>query len=50
MSKWISLGALLLGGIIIADIISNAHGTQTAFAGAKGLEVPAFNALLGKPS
>ena len=49
MGKLISLGALVVGGVILADIIT--HGATTAAAAAgvgSNIEVPSLNALLGK--
>lgn len=47
MARFFSLAALVVGGIIVADIIT--HGSQTAQA-AKGvatIEDPAISGLLG---
>ena len=48
MSKWVSIAALVIGGIIVADILIHPHGTATAASGVNRIETPAFNALLGK--
>ena len=47
MAKFFSLAALVVGGIIVADIIT--HGSQTALAaqGVASIEQPAINGLLG---
>jgi hypothetical protein len=50
VSKWVSIAALVIGGIIVADILTNANGVKAASAGITGIETPAFNALLGKPT
>lgn len=50
MSKFLSLAALIVGGIIIADILLHPTGTKAASAGIQGVEVPASNALLGVAS
>lgn len=48
MGKFISLAALIVGGVIIADIIT--HGSQFAQAagGTQYILNPTFDALLGK--
>lgn len=49
MGKLVSLAALVVGGVILADIIT--HGSQTAQAAqgvGSGILTPSFNALLGK--
>ncbi|HUO47986.1 MAG TPA: hypothetical protein VMU09_04050 [Acidimicrobiales bacterium] len=50
MAKFVSLAALVVGGVIVADII--VHGSQTAQAaqGVASVERPALNALLGVAS
>lgn len=47
MAKFVSLAALVIGGIIVADIIT--HGSQTAAAatGISKITNPALGALLG---
>jgi hypothetical protein len=47
MSKFISLGALVVGGLIVADIVT--HGSQAAAAatGVQAIEVPAISGLVG---
>lgn len=47
MAKFLTLGALVVWGVIIADIIANPGGTQAASSGIQGIEKPALNALLG---
>lgn len=47
MSKFWSLAALVVGGIVIADILIHPTGTKAASAGIQGITVPAQNALLG---
>lgn len=46
-AKIASIGALVVAGIIVADVLIHPQGTQTAFNGAAALEVPAVNGLLG---
>ena len=48
MSRWVSIVALVIGGIIVADILIHPHGTAVAAGGVSRIETPAFNALLGK--
>lgn len=48
MARFWSFAALVVGGIILADLIANPTGTKTAFAGATGLEGQVGNQLLGK--
>ena len=45
-----SIAALVIGGVILADIIANPSGTAAASKGITGVETPALNALLGKTS
>lgn len=45
-----SIAALVIGGVILADIIANPAGTAAASNGITGVEKPALNALLGKTS
>lgn len=47
MAKLIAFGGLVIGGIIVADILIHPQGTAAASAGARSLEVPAFQSLLG---
>lgn len=51
MAKLVALAALVVGGVILADIV--VHGSQTADAAAgigQNIEQPALNALLGQGS
>lgn len=48
MARLFSLGALVVGGIIVADILIHPVGTAAASKGLSGITNPAFNALLGK--
>ena len=41
---------LVLAGVILADILANPSGTAAASTGIQGVETPALNAMLGKPS
>lgn len=47
MGKLASLGALVVIGVIIADVLIHPQGTQAASQGAQGIERPALDALLG---
>jgi len=48
MSKFFSLAALVVGGIIVADILTHPSGTAAASKGLSGITTPAINGLLGK--
>jgi hypothetical protein len=48
MSKFFSLAALVVGGIIVADVLIHPVGTKAAATGARGIAKPAINGLLGK--
>jgi hypothetical protein len=48
MSKFFSLAALVIGGVIVADILIHPAGTAAASKGAAGILSPSFNALLGR--
>jgi hypothetical protein len=50
MAKLFSLAALVVGGVIVADILIHPSGTATASTGIQGVEKPALNALLGSTS
>lgn len=50
MSKFWSLAALVVGGIILADLITHPSGTSTAFHGVTGLQSVVGNQLLGSPA
>jgi hypothetical protein len=47
MARLFSFGALIIGGIIVADILIHPAGTSAASAGVTQIEKPAFSALLG---
>ncbi len=47
-SQIFSLAALVVGGIIVADILIHPQGTQAATTGLANITTPAQNALLGK--
>lgn len=49
-SAFISLGALVIFGIILADLVANPTGTQGAAKGVSTVLTPSYNALLGKTS
>jgi hypothetical protein len=46
-SKIFSLAALVVGGIILADILIHPAGTQAASQGLAGILTPAESSLLG---
>jgi hypothetical protein len=46
----INLGALIVIGVIIANMIANANGTKAFFNGLGGLWGTSINGLLGKPT
>lgn len=48
MSKFFSLAALVVGGIIVADILIHPQGTAAASSGINGITRPAISGLLGK--
>lgn len=47
MSKFFSLAALVVGGIIVADIVTHGKTTQAAATGFSKLTNPAITALAG---
>lgn len=47
MTRFWSLAALVVGGIIIADLIAHPTGTKNAFGGVTTLESNVGNQLLG---
>jgi hypothetical protein len=47
MSKFFSIAALVVGGIIIADILLHPQGTAAASTGFTQIETPTYSALLG---
>lgn len=47
MAKLFALASFVVGGVIVADILIHPQGTAAASAGARSLEVPAFQSLLG---
>lgn len=47
LAKLFAVGALAIGGIILADVLIHPQGTATAFNGAAALEIPGINGLLG---
>jgi hypothetical protein len=46
-SGFLSLAALVVGGIIVADILTHPSGTAAASSGINGLVTPAIAGLLG---
>jgi len=49
-TSFLSLIALGIIGIILADFLTHPEGTKAASAGIVNIEKPAGNALLGYPS
>lgn len=47
MAKLFALATFVVGGVIVADILIHPQGTAAASAGARSIEVPAFQSLLG---
>lgn len=47
MAKFWSLAALVVGGIIVADILTHPTGTQAAANGLAGIITPTEASLLG---
>lgn len=47
MARIASIAALVVTGVIIADILIHPAGVAAASTGAQGIEKPALNALLG---
>lgn len=47
MARLFSLGALIVGGLIVADILIHPQGTQAASSGFQGVETPVIHGLLG---
>lgn len=47
MSKFFSLAALVVGGIIVADVLTHPAGTKAASTGARKFATPAIRGLLG---
>lgn len=47
VARLASITALVVVGVIIADVLIHPAGVQAASAGAVGIEKPALNALLG---
>jgi hypothetical protein len=45
-----NLFVLIAGGVILADMIANANGTNTLFSGISNLWKIGVNGMLGKPS
>jgi len=48
MSKFFSLAALIVGGIIVADVLTHPQGTAAASSGVNTLWKSSVNGLLGK--
>jgi len=47
IGKFASIGALVIGGIIIADVLTHPSGTAAASQGISTVTSPAYAALLG---
>lgn len=47
MARLFSLGALVVGGFIVADILIHPAGTQAASQGIAGVSTPVIHGLLG---
>jgi hypothetical protein len=47
MSKFFSLAALVVGGIILADVLIHPAGTKAAATGVTSISKPAISGLLG---
>jgi len=50
MSKWISLAGLVVGGLIVADIVTHGSQAEQAAQGMQAIEVPAISGLVGGTS
>jgi len=49
MGKVFGVFTLIIGGIIVADILSHPNGTKSAATGVSQILTPSYNALLGGP-
>ena len=47
MSRFFSIAALVVGGIIIADVLIHPAGTRAAATGFRSASQPAISGLLG---
>lgn len=47
MARLFSLGALIVGGLIVADIVTHGEQVRAASQGLTGLETPVIHGLLG---
>lgn len=47
IGRFFAFGALVVGGLIVADILIHPAGTQAASQGIVGIETPAIHGLLG---
>jgi hypothetical protein len=50
MAKFVGLITIGLFGVMLADVWNNPGGVGAATNGAKGLETPLLNAMLGQTS
>lgn len=46
MGKWVSLGALIVVGLVVADILAHPQGTASAASGVTGIESPIIKGLV----
>ena len=47
MARFFTFAALVVGGLIVADILIHPAGTAAAASGLQGLETPVISGLLG---
>ena len=47
MARFFSLAALVVGGLIVADIVIHGTQVQAASQGIRGIETPVIQGLLG---
>ena len=50
MARIASIAALVIMGVVVADILTHPAGVKSASQGFIGVERPALNALLGNPA
>ena len=50
MARIASIAALVIMGVVVADILTHPAGVKAASSGFIGVERPALNALLGNPA
>lgn len=49
-AKIVNLFVIVAGGVMLAEMVSNASGTKALFDGIGGLWKVSVNGMLGKPS